>query len=158
MATESTTAWASIGDLIDALSEGIVPIGLGDAKPTPAAVHGAKVALRLLRAEGGALSPPPAVLTMPWGSVVFWWRTAPQRRIEVVSRNDAFEIVDTPKGPRFRQFMRAPHRGIRVAAFEADSDLDSDPSWVACFASPSNNPTPGRCSPRWCDGAIFAKE
>jgi len=108
MATESTTAWASIGDLIDALSDGIVPIGLGDAKPTPAAVHGAKVALRLLRAEGGALNPPPAVLTMPWGSVVFWWRTHPQRRIEVVSRHDAYEFVDTPKGPRFRQFMSGP--------------------------------------------------
>jgi len=106
--TEFTTAWASIGDLVDALSAGVVPVGIGEAKPTPAAVHGVKIALKLLRTEGGALNPPPAVLTMPWGRVVFWWRTAPQRRIEIVGRNEAYEFIDATNGPRFRRFMSGP--------------------------------------------------
>jgi hypothetical protein len=105
---DSTTAWESVDDLVEALSNGDAAIGLGAAKPTSAAVLGAKLAMRLLRSEGTSLNPPPAILAMPWGSIVFWWRGYPQRRIEVVSRDEAYEFVDTNDGAQFRRFMSGP--------------------------------------------------
>lgn len=105
---DSTTAWNSVNDLIEAISDGSAPTGLGTAKPTPAAVHGAKLAMRVLRRKGTALDSPPAIIAMPWGSIVFWWRSFPQRRIEVLSRSEAYEFVETPEGTSVRQFMSGP--------------------------------------------------
>jgi hypothetical protein len=105
---ESTTAWASVDDLVDALSNGDVPTGYGTVRPTASAVLGAKLAMKLFRTEGIAINPPPAILAMPWGSIVFWWRTSPQRRVEVLSRHEAYEFVETPTGTQFRQFMSGP--------------------------------------------------
>src|SRR5262245_56303782 len=93
---DSTTAWESVCDLIEAISNGDAPTGLGSAKPTPAAVLGAKLAMKIFRNDGTALSVPPSVLAMPWGSIVFWWRAAPQRRVEVFSRDEAYEFLDSP--------------------------------------------------------------
>ena len=108
---DSDTGWASVGDLIDALSQGDVPIDFGSIHPTPAAVLGAKLALKLIREEGTTLNPLPVVLAMPWGSIVFWWRTSPQRRIEVISRDEAYEFIDAPTDSRFRRFMSGPPSG-----------------------------------------------
>src|SRR4051812_3399457 len=105
LSMDSTTAWASVDDLVDALSTGEVSTGLGAPKPSAAAVHGAKVAMRLLRREGAAITPPPAILAMPWGSIVFWWRSFPQRRIEVVGRDEAYEFLESPEGTVLRRFM-----------------------------------------------------
>jgi hypothetical protein len=105
---DSTTAWSSIGDFVDALSQGEAPTGYGAAKPTPAAALGAKLALKLFRSDGTAINPPPAILTMPWGSIVFWWRSSPQRRVEVISRDEAYEFVETASGLSVRRFMSGP--------------------------------------------------
>lgn len=105
---DSTTAWGSVGDLVEALLNGDAPTGLGTGRPTASAVLGAKLAMELLRKEGSALDPQPAILAMPWGTIVFWWRTSPQRRIEIVGRDEAYEFRETANGTRFRRFMSGP--------------------------------------------------
>ena len=106
---DSDTAWRSVDELVDALSSGDVPTGYWASKPTQAAVLGAKLALRLFRSEGTTISAcPPAILTMPWGSIVFWWRSVPQRRVEVISRHEAYEYLDGPDGSVVRRFMSGP--------------------------------------------------
>jgi hypothetical protein len=105
---DSTNSWDSISALVDSLLQGDVPVSFASSQPTPSAVHGAKLALRLLRSEGASLEPLPAILAMPWGSIVIWWRTSPQRRIEVISRDEAYEFRDTGSGTKFRRFMSGP--------------------------------------------------
>jgi len=105
---DSTTAWASISEIVDSLLRGGVSVSFDTVQPTPSAVHGAKVALKLLREQGATLDQLPAVLATPWGSVVIWWRTAPQRRIEIISRDEAYEYRETPNGPTMRRFMSGP--------------------------------------------------
>ena len=105
---DSTTAWDSMSELIDSLLQGAVPISFGSEKPIPSAVLGAKLALRMLRAEKASLDPPPAILAMPWGSIVIWWRSSPQRRIEIISRTEAYEFRETPTATEFRRFMSGP--------------------------------------------------
>ena len=106
---DSDTAWRSVDELVDAISKGEAPTGFFSAKPTPAAVLGAKLALRLFRREGATIDDnPPAIITMPWGSIVFWWRSPPQRRVEVLSRDEAYEIIDGPDGRTVRRFMTGP--------------------------------------------------
>jgi hypothetical protein len=108
LSMDSTTAWASVSDLIEALSQGDAPTGFGTLRPTPGAVLGAKLALKLFRKGGTAIDPPPTILAMPWGSIVFWWRSSPQRRVEVVSRDEAYEFVETRGGFAVRRFMSGP--------------------------------------------------
>src|SRR5215203_6032412 len=57
---DSTTSWDSMGQLVDSLLHGEVPMSFGKILPSPSAVLGAKLALRLLRAEGASLDPLPA--------------------------------------------------------------------------------------------------
>jgi hypothetical protein len=104
---DSTTSWESIGELVDSLGKGAA-IPFGAVQPTPAAILGTKLALRLLRAEGATLDPPPGVIATPWGTIVIWWRSKPQRRIEIVSRDEAYEFRESPKGTTFRRFMTGP--------------------------------------------------
>ena len=106
---DSDTAWRSVDELVDAVASGEAPTGFFSARPTPAAALGAKLALRLFRRDGDAISRnPPAILTMPWGSIVFWWRSAPQRRVEVISRDEAYEYVEGQSGMAVRRFMSGP--------------------------------------------------
>ena len=106
---DSDTAWGSVEELLDAISKGDSPTGYWASKPTPAAVLGAKLALRLLRRDGATIGDsPPAVLAMPWGSIVFWWRSAPQRRVEVFSRDEAYEYLEAPGGNVVRRYMSGP--------------------------------------------------
>ena len=105
---DSTTAWSSVGDFVEALSQGEAPTGYGAVRPTPAAALGAKLALKLFRSDGTTINPPPAILAMPWGSIVFWWRSSPQRRVEVISRDEAYEFVESASGLTVRRFMSGP--------------------------------------------------
>jgi len=42
------------------------------------------------------------------GSIVFWRRSSPQRSVEVVSRDDAYEFVESAGDISVRRFMSRP--------------------------------------------------